>query len=104
MLRSTAMNHTDTNSTRPDLERIARRRAGAKMGWYIHAFVYVLVNVGLVTISAANGHSWAMYPLMGWGLGLLIHGAVIWLLAPGGGFYDRLLERERRALGAGDRG
>jgi len=44
-----------------------------------------------------------MYPLMGWGLGLLIHGAVVWFVA-GGGFYDRLVERERRALGAGDRG
>jgi hypothetical protein len=45
-----------------------------------------------------------MYPLMGWGLGLLIHGAVVWFVAPGGGFYDRLVERERRALDAGDRG
>ena len=98
------MNTTTSNTSRPDLEKLARRRAGAKMGWYIHAFVYVLVNIGLVGLSAAKGHTWAMYPLMGWGLGLLIHGAVIWLLAPGGGFYDRLVARERRALGAGERG
>ncbi|ADU38326.1 2TM domain-containing protein [Variovorax paradoxus] len=93
-----------SNTSRPDLEKLARRRAGAKMGWYIHAFVYVLVNIGLVGLSAAKGHTWAMYPLMGWGLGLLIHGAVIWLLAPGGGFYERLVARERRALGAGEHG
>jgi len=98
------MNTTTSNTSRPDLEKLARRRAGAKMGWYIHAFVYVLVNIGLVGLSAAKGHTWAMYPLMGWGLGLLIHGAVIWFLAPGGGFYDRLVTRERRALGAGERG
>ncbi|MDP9891955.1 hypothetical protein J2W32_002174 [Variovorax boronicumulans] len=98
------MNTTTSNTSRPDLEKLARRRAGAKMGWYIHAFVYVLVNIGLVGLSAAKGHSWAMYPLMGWGLGLLIHGAVIWFLAPGGGFYDRLVARERRALGAGEHG
>ena len=98
------MNTTTSNTSRPDLEKLARRRAGAKMGWYIHAFVYVLVNIGLVGLSAAKGHSWAMYPLMGWGLGLLVHGAVIWLLAPGGGFYDRLVARERRALGAGEHG
>ncbi|QNK68303.1 2TM domain-containing protein [Variovorax sp. PAMC26660] len=99
------MNHsTSSNATPSDIEKLARRRAGAKMGWYIHAFVYVLVNIGLVTLSAARGHTWAMYPLMGWGLGLLVHGAVVWLIAPGGGFYDRLLERERRALRAGDRG
>ncbi|CAA2107206.1 2TM domain-containing protein [Variovorax paradoxus] len=99
------MNPTTLNSSRSpsEVERLARRRAGAKMGWYIHAFVYVVVNLGLVTLSAARGHSWAMYPLMGWGLGLLIHGAVIWFVA-GGGFYDRLVERERRALAGRDRG
>ncbi|SEJ51074.1 2TM domain-containing protein [Variovorax sp. OK605] len=97
------MNYTSPTPSASDIERRARRRAGAKMGWYIHAFVYVLVNLGLVTISAARGHTWAMYPLMGWGLGLLIHGAVVWFVA-GGGFYERLVERERRALGAGDRG
>ena len=100
------MNPTTLNSSRSpsEVERLARRRAGAKMGWYVHAFVYVLVNLGLVAISAANGRNWAMYPLMGWGLGLLIHGAVVWFVAPGGGFYDRLVERERRALGGRDRG
>ena len=98
------MNPTHPNPSQPDLEKIARRRAGAKMGWYIHAFVYVLVNLGLVGLSAAKGHTWAMYPLMGWGLGLLIHGAVIWFIAPGGSFYDRLVERERRALGDRERG
>jgi hypothetical protein len=96
------MNPTLTPAPLSDTERRARRRAGAKMGWYIHAFVYVLVNVGLVGLAASRGHSWAIYPLMGWGLGLLVHGAVIWFIAPGGGFYDRLLERERRALGAGN--
>ncbi|MDQ0017665.1 hypothetical protein J2W23_006079 [Variovorax boronicumulans] len=98
------MNPAHPNPSQPDLEKIARRRAGAKMGWYIHAFVYVLVNLGLVGLSAAKGHTWAMYPLMGWGLGLLIHGAVIWFIAPGGSFYDRLVERERRALGDRERG
>lgn len=93
-----------STSTPADIEKLARRRAGAKMGWFIHAFVYVLVNIGLVMLAASRGSNWAMYPLMGWGLGLLIHGAVVWLIAPGGGLYDRLLERERRSLGGGDRG
>lgn len=91
-----AQNHS--GSAASDLERTARRRAGAKMGWYIHAFVYVVVNLGLVALSASRGHSWAVYPLMGWGLGLMIHGAVVWFVASGGGLYDRLVARERRAL------
>jgi hypothetical protein len=96
------MNPTMNHPPLSDLERLARRRAGAKMGWYTHAFVYVLVNIGLVLLAASHGHNWAIYPLMGWGLGLLMHGAGVWLIGPGSGFYDRLLARERRALGAGD--
>lgn len=91
-----ANRHLDASAS--DLERTARRRAGAKMGWYLHAFVYVAVNLGLVALSASRGHTWAVYPLLGWGLGLLIHGAVVWFVAPGGGLYDRLVARERRAL------
>jgi len=96
------MNTTQATPSTRDVEKLARRRAGAKMGWYIHALVYVLVNLGLVALSASRGHTWAIYPLMGWGLGLLIHGAVIWFIAPGGSFYDRLVERERRALHGGN--
>ncbi len=82
----------------PDTERLARRRAGAKMGWYVHATVYLLVNLGLVAVSMGQGRSWAAYPLLGWGLGLLVHGVVVFAAIPGGGFYERLLARERRAL------
>lgn len=81
-----------------DLERLARRRAGAKLGWLIHALVYVAVNLVLATISLASGKSWAIYPALGWGLGLAIHGAVVWLLAPGGHLLDWLVSRERNRL------
>ena len=84
------------------LERQARRRAGLKLGWYIHASAYVLVNLFLVVLAVSRGHDWAMYPLLGWGLGLAIHGAVVFVFSTGGGFYERLLARERKALG-GDR-
>ena len=40
-------NHTLTTDP---IERLARRRAGAKMGWYIHASVYLLVNLLLVAL------------------------------------------------------
>jgi len=82
------------------LERLARRRAGAKMGWYIHAGIYVVVNLVLMLLSASRGGNWAVYPLLGWGLGLAIHGAVVFIAMQRNGLYERLLERERRALGA----
>lgn len=89
----------DTSDPDAGLERAARRRAGAKLGWYVHATVYVLVNVFLAVLAGYGGRNWALFPALGWGLGLLIHGAVVWLFLPGGnGVYARLLERERAAL------
>jgi hypothetical protein len=79
------------------IEQRARRRAGAKMGWYIHAFVYIAVNLMLVAISASSGRGWAIYPALGWGLGLAIHGIVVFFVA-GGGMLDRMVEQERRKL------
>jgi hypothetical protein len=80
-----------------DLEKLARRRAGAKLGWYIHACVYIAVNLLLAVLSAASGRHWAVFPALGWGLGLAIHGAVVFLVA-GGGLQERLVARERERL------
>ena len=80
------------------LERLARRRAGAKMGWYIHALVYICVNAGLALIAWQTGRAWALYPLAGWGLGLAIHGLAVWLGSGGVGLHERLLQAERDKL------
>ena len=84
----------------PDIEREARRRAGAKLGWYIHACVYIAVNLLLLALSTMSGRPWAIYPAMGWGLGLAIHGAVVFLVIGGAGLHQRLVERERQQLRA----
>ena len=91
--------NTTAHSAVHDFERLARRRAGMKMGWYIHAGVYVAVNLLLAALSGMSGRGWAIYPALGWGLGLAIHGAVVFLLA-GSGAYEALVERERRRLEA----
>jgi hypothetical protein len=88
---------TATQSTHDlEIERLARKRASAKMGWYIHAFVYIAVNLMLVVLSTMSGRHWAIFPALGWGVGLAIHGAVVFLVA--GGLHERLVERERLAL------
>ena len=82
----------------PALEQLARKRARAKLGWYIHASVYITVNVLLAALSAMSGRHWAVFPAIGWGLGLAVHGAVVFLLAGGAGLHERLIERERSRL------
>ncbi len=81
------------------LERRARRRVGMKMGFYIHALVYVLVNLGLFAINAyTGGERWAIFPMLGWGLGLAIHGIVTFVALQGEGLRDRMLESEMERL------
>ena len=82
----------------PALEQLARKRARAKLGWYIHASVYVAVNLPLVVLSAMSGGHWAVFPAVGWGIGLAMHGAVVFLLTGGAGLHERLVQRERSRL------
>ena len=84
--------------TDAQMDRLARRRAGAKLGWYIHAAVYLLVNLGLAALAWSGGRAWHLYPLAGWGLGLAIHGLVVWINAGGAGLHERLLQAEREKL------
>ena len=80
------------------LERQARRRASARLGWYTHAAVYVAVNIFLAVVSAHSARPWALFPALGWGLGLAIHGLVVWLRVDGGSLYERQLRIERERL------
>ena len=86
---------------RNEMERIARRRAGAKMGFIIHATVFVLVNAALFAINQlfTPQYAWSFWPLGGWSIGLAIHGLVVFGLAPGGSISRRLIEAELRKLG-----
>jgi hypothetical protein len=79
-----------------DLDKIARRRAGAKLGWYIHATVYIVVNLMLAGLAAMSDRNWVVYPSVGWGIGLAIHAAVVFLAT--GGLHERLVQRERERL------
>ena len=82
-----------------DLEARARRRVGMKMGFYVHALVFVLVNLGLFAInSMTGGYRWSMWPLGGWGIGLTVHGIVTFISLHGDGMRDRMLREEMERL------
>ncbi|HRI17785.1 MAG TPA: 2TM domain-containing protein [Burkholderiaceae bacterium] len=89
---------TPTNP--PDaLEAQARRRVGLKMGFYVHLTVYLLVNLGLFAIAGLTGRGgWPLFPLLGWGLGLAIHGIVVLLKLRGEGLRERMVASEVERL------
>ena len=59
----------------------ARERAEAIQGLYIHLLVYVVINAGLFAINwftrGDDGVWWFYWPMIGWGIGLLIHVLVV---------------------------
>lgn len=72
-----------------EARQIRRRRA-----FLVHASIWGAVNVMLVVIWAlgGGGHPWFLYPLLGWGIGVVAHGASAYLMAPTD---DIVLEREQ---------
>ena len=84
--------------TAAEIERLAQKRAAARLGWSIHASVYLLVHLALWIAALGSGQHWAIFPTLGWGLGLAIHGAIVFAATPGAGLYQHLLQRERMRL------
>ena len=88
-----------SSSRRDPIEREARRRVGMKMGFYIHALVFVLVNVGMFALNAAvGGTRWAHFPAYGWAIGLAIHGIVVFARLQGYGLREAMMQREIERL------
>jgi hypothetical protein len=83
-----------------DLRRVARRRVDLKMGFYGHLLVYVCVNAGLFLLNHfVGGFRWSVFPLLGWGLGLAIHGIVVAVQLMGGSeLRERMLRQEIERL------
>ena len=86
------------------IEARAERRVRRKMGFYIHAFVFVAVNLGLYAINSITGEPrWSHFPLWGWGLGLAIHGLVTVIALQGDGVRRGMLAREIERLRRSER-
>ena len=82
-----------------DLEARARRRVGRKLGFYLHALIFVLVNLALYAVNSYTGEPrWSRFPMWGWGLGLAIHGLVTFISLQGEGMRRGMIKREIEAL------
>ena len=77
----------------PQAYQRARRRAAAKLGFYIHLSVYLLVNSLLLWINLRTtpGNWWFLYSVTGWGVGLACHGLFVFSVPV---LLDRMTDRE----------
>ena len=85
-------------STEPDRDVAARERAvkhlKKRRDFYGHLLVYVLINGVLVVIWAMtnpNGFFWPMFPILGWGVGVVLNG---WDVYRSDTFSEEQIQRE----------
>ena len=80
--------------------RRAKRRAEAKIGFYIHLAVYVGVNILLIIINLSTSpeYLWFKWPLLGWGIGLFFHGMSIFVFSGKKieGIKEKMIEKEMK--------
>ncbi len=73
-----------------EARQILKRRA-----FYLHLAIFVALQVMIFVIwaLAGGGFPWFLFPLMGWGIGIVAHGASAFLMSHPD---DIVLEREQR--------
>ncbi len=67
-----------------DRRTAALARLEAKREFRNHVAVYVIVNSMLVAIWAltGQGYFWPVWPILGWGIGLVFHGWKVYYEKP----------------------
>jgi len=72
----------------------AQKKVKEIRGFYEHLTVYLLVNpiVIVVNVMTSPGYLWFIWCLMGWGIGLVLHGLTVFNLPP---FFDKNWEERK---------
>lgn len=76
--------------------RKAKKRVEAKIGFYLHSAVYVVVNILLiiVNLTTSTKYLWFKWPLIVWGLGLLFHSIGVKFSSAGYSIKERMIKKE----------
>jgi len=80
----------------------AKKRVEARMGFYIHLAVYFMVNTFLtiLNLTFTSDYFWVIWPMIGWGSGLIIHALRTFVFCSESSLKERLIEKEIQKGGA----
>jgi len=93
-----------TEMSEKELYEAARKRVEEKKGFFIHLVVYICVNILLVIIwafPAGGGYPWFLWPLGGWGIGILFHFLEVFVFSGKTAWEKREIEKEVERLRKG---
>ena len=83
-----------------EIYQIARKRVEEKKGFFSHLAIYVIINILLVVIWALTGAGfpWFLFPLGGWGIGVIFHFLGTFVFSKETGWERREIEKEAERL------
>jgi predicted membrane channel-forming protein YqfA (hemolysin III family) len=81
-----------------ELRQLAERRVAERFGFWSHLGIYLIVNAGLLALNLVTSpaHLWVIFPILGWGIGLIAHGVSVF--ASQSGVRDRAVAAEMERL------
>ena len=93
----------DTTSAQPSTnglnteEALALHHVRKLKGFYIHLTQYVVVISALFALNLWQGapHLWAVWPALGWGIGILVHALRVFEIHPFGPDWEKRKVEER---------
>ena len=70
----------------------AKKRVEEIKGFYLHLASYLFVNVALIVINLLTSpeYLWFIWPLIGWGIGLIVHAFTVF-----GGLWGKAWEERK---------
>ena len=76
----------------------AKERVEVRMGFYIHLSVFVAVILLLLVIDllTSAGTLWFQWPLMGWGIAVVIHALSVFIFPNQFIITEEMIEKEMR--------
>ncbi len=80
----------------------AKKRVEEIKGFYFHLISYIVINAVLVVINLLTSpeYLWFIWPIIGWGVGLLIHAFTVFGNVMGKAWEERkikeILEKDKR--------
>jgi hypothetical protein len=76
--------------------RRAAVRSAMQRAFYRHVMIYIVVNALLVTFNLLKdpNHLWFQWGMLGWGIGLLVHGLNVYSYRWFGSSRERMIQHE----------
>jgi hypothetical protein len=86
--------------TEEEIYQRARKRVEEKKGFFSHLAIYVVVNAVLILIWAftSRGYPWFVWPLGGWGIGLVFHFLGVFLFSKETNWERNEIEKEAERI------